>query len=124
MSEDTAEEEDTPTPPMPLALRLHLHVNEPWAFERENGVTSMVGRTLDHLCDDRDDWLVQLEQAFVLNETPYDAVMVSPRYVGEHLGRVVDDFVTVGIRIARFNGEDWHYDMTGTLAHQRDEKKV
>lgn len=119
MTDMTPQEE----PPPPEPLRLHVHVNEPWAFERENGVTSMVGATLDHLDPDCNDWDVTLEQSFVLNEESFDHVLVSPRYVGERLHRVVDDFVTASIRIARFDGEDWHYQMTGTLAHQRDEKK-
>lgn len=111
--------EEEPSSP----LRLHVHINEPWAFERENGVSSMIGTTLDHLDPDCDDWLVALEQSFMLHEEPFDRVLVSPRYIGERLDRVVDDFVTAAIRIARFDGEDWHYEMTGTLAHQRDEKK-
>jgi hypothetical protein len=65
-----------------------------------------------------------LEQRFTLHEETFDRVLVSPRYIGERLGRVVDDFVTAAIRIACFDGEDWHYQMTGTLAHQRDEKKA
>jgi hypothetical protein len=108
----------------PLPLRLHVHVNEPGAFERENGVTSMVGSTMDHLDPENDTWEVMLEGTFVLNEEPFDHVLVSPRYIGERLDRVVDDFVTAAIRIACFDGEEWHYLMTGTLAHQRDEKKV
>jgi hypothetical protein len=108
----------------PAPLRLHVHVNEPWAFERENGVTSMVGWTFDHLDPDCNEWEIALEGTFLLHEEEFDRVLVGPRYVGERLDRVVDDFVTAGIRIARFDGEHWHYEMTGTLAHQRDEKKV
>jgi hypothetical protein len=111
-------------------LRLHVHVNEPWDFERENGVTSMVGWTVDHLDPENVEWEVALEQSFLLHEEPFDRVLVSPRYVGEGLSRVVEDFVTASIRIALLldneeSGEsEWHYVMTGTLAHQRDEKKA
>jgi hypothetical protein len=115
-------QDDDDDPPQPL--RLHVHVNEPWAFERENGVSSMVGTTLDHLDEDCTDWEVTLEQAFVLHEEPFDHVIVSPRYIGERLHPVIHDFVTAAIRIARYDGEDWHYEMTGTLAHQRDEKNA
>jgi hypothetical protein len=134
MSEPPPEE---PPPPgddlfesLPEPLRLHVHVNEPWDFERENGVTSMVGWTTDHLDPENVDWEVALEQSFLLHEEPFDRVLVSPRYVGEVLGRVVEDFVTASIRIGLLmdneDGTDseWHYVMTGTLAHQRDEKKA
>lgn len=113
------QEEEQPQP-----LRLHVHVNEPWAFERQNGVSSMVGSTLDHLDPSCNDWEVLLEQRFTLDDQTFDRVLVSPRYIGEILHRVTEDFVTAAIRIARFRGHEWQYEMTGTLAHQRDEKKV
>ncbi len=107
-----------------VPLRLHIHINEPWAFEQENGFTSVIGTTLDHLDPELDDWDVELEQPFLLYEESYDRVLVSPRYIGEVLNRVVDDFVTAAVRIAIIERNEWHYKMTGTLAHQRDEKKV
>lgn len=121
MTGTPAEEEE---PALPIPLRLHIHVNEPWAFERQNGVASMIGSTLDYLDPENEEWEVALEQTFTLDDEPFDHVLVGARYVGERLGRVINDFVTAAIRIARFDGEDWHYEMTGTLAHQRDEKKI
>ncbi len=47
---------DEAEPQLPIPLRLHIHVNEPWAFERQNGVTSMVGSTVDYLDPENDEW--------------------------------------------------------------------
>jgi hypothetical protein len=115
-------------PEEPVApLWLHIHVNEPWNFEQENGVTSMVGWTTDHADPENEDWEVTLQGVFLLFEEGFDRVLVSPRYIGETMARVVDDFVTAAVRIARLVEDEetceleWRFVMTGTLAHQREE---
>jgi hypothetical protein len=129
MTEPPAEPppEDVPPGAPVEPLWLHIHVNEPWDFERENGVSSMTGTTTDHADPDNIEWEVALDGSFLLFEEPFDRVLVGPRYIGERLDRVVDDFVTAAIRIATLtqseDGEssEWHFVMSGTLAHQRDE---
>ncbi len=102
------------------SLRLRVHVAEPFDFERENPSLDLFGTTVDHLDEDGDEWLVDLEGGFSFHEEDYADLLLSPRYVGEHLSRVFDSILGVPVRIAhRIEDEDgpgWHFAMTGMIS--------
>ena len=111
---------------MQQPVRLRVHVSEPFDFERENGLADLFGVTTDHHDPDRDEWVIDLESWFSFNRSDYDMLLVSPRYVGEHLSRVFDTFTGFPVRIAHRTSEGWHFAMTGMLSVQPpepDEKK-
>ena len=101
-------------------LRLRIHVSEPFDFERENESPDLFGTTLDHLDEDAEDWFVELESRFTFHEEAYADMLISPRYVGEHLSRVFDSILGVPVRIAHRveddEERDWHYAMTGMIS--------
>ncbi|MET0238296.1 MAG: hypothetical protein ABW184_00215 [Sphingobium sp.] len=105
-------------------LRLRVHVSEPFDFERENDSADLFGSTLDHAGGDTDsddtgeddEWEVALESGFRFNEADYTGVLVSPRYVGEHLSRVHGAMLGMPVRIAHRTDEGWHFAMTGLLS--------
>jgi hypothetical protein len=103
-------------------LRLRIHVSEPFDFERENLSPDLFGTTLDHLDEEAEDWLVELEAGYTFHEEGYADMLISPRYVGEHLSKVFDSILGVPVRIAhRIEPEedderDWHYAMTGMIS--------
>jgi hypothetical protein len=96
-------------------LRLRIHVSEPFDFERENDSADLFGTTLDHERD-TDEWEIELEVRFRFNERNYDAMLIGPRYVGEHLGKVHDALLGVPVRIAHRTRGGWHYAMTGMIS--------
>lgn len=96
-------------------LRLRIHVSEPFDFERENESADMFGSTVDH-DGDADEWEVELEAGFTFNEVDYDAVLIGPRYVGEHLDRVQDSILGVPVRIAHRTSQGWHYALAGMIS--------
>jgi hypothetical protein len=96
-------------------LRLRIHVNEPFDFERENESPELFGVTRDHERD-VDEWEIDLDRWFTFNESEYDAVLIGPRYVGEHLDRVHNALLGVPVRIAHRTPDGWHYAMTGMLS--------
>ncbi len=100
---------------MTESLRLRVHVAEPFDFERENASPDLLGITHDHMRDS-DEWLVDLDAWFTFNESDYDTVLIAPRYVGEHLGKVHDALLGVPIRIAHRAPGGWHFAMTGMLS--------
>ncbi len=97
-------------------VRLRLHVSEPFDFERANGFTDLYGTTRDHHHAEAEEWLLYLEDRFTFNEHDYDAVVVAPRYIGEHLSRVFDSFMGFSVRIAHKTPDGWHFAMTGMLS--------
>lgn len=101
-------------------IRLRVHVNEPFDFERENETSELYGWTRDDggedAGDDSDEWEVHLEAPFTFNKTVYDRVLIGPRYVGEHLGKVHNALLGMPIRIAHRTPEGWHFAMTGMLS--------
>jgi hypothetical protein len=97
-------------------LRLRVHVSEPFDFERENESSDLFGTTLDHLDEETDDWCVELEAGYSFNEEHYSEILVSPRYVGEHLTKVFDSFVGFPVRLAHRTEEGWHFAMTGMIS--------
>lgn len=96
-------------------LHLRVHVSEPFDFERENESADLYGATVDHE-GDADEWEVDLEEWFTFNELDYDMVLIAPRYVGEHLGKVHDALLGVPVRIAHRTPNGWHYAMTGMIS--------
>lgn len=101
---------------MTKPLHLRVHVSEPFDFERDNDCSDLYGTTRDHERDDADEWEVHLEGWFTFNENDYDTVLIAPRYVGEHLGKVHDALLGVPIRIAHRTADGWHFAMTGMLS--------
>jgi hypothetical protein len=101
-------------------LRLRIHVSEPFDFERENESPDLFGTTVDHRDEEADEWLVHLEGGFTFREEDYTDLLLSPRYVGEHLDRVFDSILAVPVRIAHRtedeDGHDWHFAMTGLIS--------
>jgi hypothetical protein len=101
---------------MKTPIRFRIHINEPFDFERENGSDDLYGTTVDHEGQDSDEWIIELENWFRFNEADYDVVMVSPRYVGEHMSRVFDSILGEPIRIAHRTPEGWHFALAGILS--------
>jgi len=100
-------------------LRLRIHVSEPFDFERENPSPDLFGTTIDHLDAEAEDWLIELETSYTFHEEGYADMLLSPRYVGEHLSKVFDSILGVPVRIAhRIEDEEepgWHFAMTGMI---------
>lgn len=101
-------------------LRLRVHVSEPFDFERENESPDLFGLTIDHRDPEADEWLVHLEGGYMFREEHYHDLLLSPRYVGEHLSRVFDSILGLPVRIAHRVEEDgehgWHFAMTGMIS--------
>jgi hypothetical protein len=105
-------------------IRLRIHVNEPFDFERENGVTELYGITGDHLDAGNEEWLIETNGPFTFAGEDHDAVLVAPRYGGEHLSRVFDSLAGFPVRIACPDGDDWQFVMTGLLSVPPPEPEV
>jgi hypothetical protein len=97
-------------------LRVRVHVSEPFDFERENDSADLYGTTRDSEDSEADEWVIELEGRFCFNEVDYDAVLVAPRYVGDHLSRVFDSFLGEPVRIAHRTAEGWHFAMAGIIS--------
>jgi hypothetical protein len=101
-------------------LRLRIHVSEPFDFERENPSPDLFGTTVDHLDEETDEWLIELETGYSFHEEDYTDMLLSPRYVGEHLSKVFDSILGVPVRIAHRiedeEGPGWHFAMTGMIS--------
>ncbi len=97
-------------------VRFRIHVSEPFDFERENESADLFGSSVDCADDEADEWVIELEGWFQFNEVVYNGVLVSPRYVGEHLSRVFDSFLGFPVRIAHRTPEGWHFAMTGMMS--------
>ena len=104
-------------------LKLRLHVSEPWDFERANGTDELTGWTIDYAIEELEEWEVMLDHGFDLHERHYGRVLVSPRYVGEHLSRIFDAITGFPVRIAHRMDGDWHYAMTGMLTIRRADQE-
>ncbi len=101
---------------MDAPLRLRIHVSEPFDFERENGTPDLFGSTHDHLDEAAEDWHVALENGFTFNDEPYSEMLLSPRYMGERLGRVRDSIVGFPVRLAHRTEDGWYFAMTGMIS--------
>lgn len=101
---------------MDAPLRLRIHVSEPFDFERENGTAELLGSTLDHLDEAAEEWHVALDNGFTFNDEPYREMLVSPRYMGEHLARVRESIVGFPVRLAHRSEDGWYFAMTGMIS--------
>lgn len=109
---------------MTAHLKLRIHVSEPFDFARRNeGREDLTGWTVDYVDRDLDEWEITLDRGYDLNDVHHGRVLVSPRYVGEHLLKVHDALVGLPIRIAHRLDGDWHYAMTGMLSLRRDNEE-
>ncbi|MPT48930.1 MAG: hypothetical protein E2598_11015 [Sphingobium sp.] len=108
---------------MTAHLRLRIHISEPWDFERQTGMETLTGWTVEHEGEQQDEWEVMLDTPYEMNDVVHDRVLINPRYVGEKLGKVFDSIVGMAVRIAHQADGDYHYAMAGTLSLHRDEEQ-
>lgn len=109
---------------MTAHLKLRIHVSEPFDFGRENeGREELTGWTVDYVEADAEEWEVTLDHGYDLHDVHHGRVLVSPRYVGEHLSKLFDALVGLPVRIAHRLEGDWHYAMTGMLSVNRDKEE-
>ncbi|AJR25151.1 MULTISPECIES: hypothetical protein [Sphingobium] len=104
-------------------LKLRIHVSEPFDFERLAGRSELTGWTVDHADPENGDWEVHLDAGFDFHERHIGRLLVSPRYVGEHLARMFDAIAGFPVRIAHRDDGAWHYAFTGMISerHEREE---
>lgn len=109
---------------MPNRLKLRVHVTEPWDFARQNnGQEELTGWTFDHEIIELEEWELGLDAGYKLHDIVHTRILVSPRYVGEHLTKVMDAIVGFPVRIAhRLDGE-WHFAMAGMLSVRREKEE-
>ncbi|GLT01832.1 hypothetical protein GCM10007897_32320 [Sphingobium jiangsuense] len=107
---------------MTAHLKLRVHITEPWDFERQTGMEDLTGWTVDYVIDELEEWEVMLDASYRLHDVVHGRILVSPRYVGERLGKIFDTIVGTPVRIAHRLDGDWHYAMAGTLSLRHDEK--
>ncbi|RXR27580.1 hypothetical protein [Sphingobium fluviale] len=109
---------------MPELLKLRVHITEPWDFARQNeGREELTGWTYDQEIDELEEWEIELDAGYELHAVVHTRILVSARYVGEHLSKVLDAIVGFPVRIAhRINGE-WHYAMAGMLSVRREKEE-
>ena len=102
-------------------LKLRVHITEPWDFARHNeGREELSGWTQDHIHAGREEWEIHLDEGYALNDIEHGRILVSPRYVGEHLAKVLDAIVGFPVRVAHRNDGAWHYAMAGMLSIRHD----
>ena len=107
---------------MTAHLKLRIHITEPWDFARATGMEDLTGWTVDYAVDGQEEWELMLDESYKMHDVVHGRVLISSRYVGEHLGRVFDSIVGFPVRIAhRLDGE-WHYAMAGMLSLRRDKE--
>lgn len=104
-------------------LKLRLHVSEPFDFERIAGTSELTGWTVDHADPDKEDWEVHLDQGLDFHDRHMGRLLVSPRYVGEHLGRMFDAMAGFPVRIAHREDGGWHYAFTGMISERREREE-
>ncbi|MBN8830456.1 MAG: hypothetical protein J0G94_07440 [Sphingomonadales bacterium] len=97
-------------------IRFRVHVSEPFDFERWNANADLYGTSVDHEDREVNEWVIQLEESFTFHDKDYNAILVAPRYVGEHLGRVFDAILGEPVRIAHRTPEGWRFAMAGMLS--------
>lgn len=109
---------------MTAHLKLRIHVSEPFGFARGNGgKEELTGWTIDYADPENEEWEVMLDQGYEMNDVHHGRILLSPRYVGEHLSRVIDAIVGFPVRIAHRTDGDWHYAMAGMITLNRDEEE-
>lgn len=108
---------------MDAHLRLYIHITEPWDFARQTGMEALTGWTHEHMGDQQDEWEVMLDNPYEMNDVVHDRIFISPRYVGEKLGKLFDSIVGVAVRIAHQSDGEYHYAMAGKASLRRDEEQ-
>lgn len=111
---------------MTAHLKLRIHISEPWDFERATGLSDFTGWTTDYTGADsetNEEWEVHLDHGFEYHERRIGRLLVSPRYVGEHLARIFDAPVGFPVRIAHRSDGGWHYAFTGMLSVRTDDEE-
>ncbi|WP_136162001.1 hypothetical protein [Sphingomonas flavalba] len=98
---------------------LRIHIAEPLHFEAANGTADLVGWTTTP--EDEGEWIVNFERSWTIGDESFDRLLVSPRYVGEQLAGVGERILGLAVNIRRWRGSEWHFDMIGTLAAQREQ---
>lgn len=104
---------------------MRIHVAEPWTFERGNGTCDLSGWTDDHHRLGQEEWVVHLNEPFTIEDEQFHQVMISPRYHGETLHRVMDRLVNLTVNIVP-HGRRWKDQderslaMVGTVAQGWD----
>ena len=101
-------------------LKLRIHVSEPWDFERTAGSDELTGWTIDHADPDNEDWEVHLDRGFDFHERHIEALLVSPRYVGEHLSRMFDAVGGFPVRAAHRLDDEWHFAFAAMISQRHD----
>lgn len=105
-------------------LKLRVHITEPWDFARQNdGREEITGWTHDHEIDELEEWEITLDSGYELHEIRHGRILVSPRYVGEHLSKIFNAFVGFPVRIAHRMDGEWHYAMAGMLSIRREKEE-
>jgi len=104
-------------------LKLRIHINEPWDFMRQTGIEELTGWTIDHEIDELEEWELMLDGGYKMNGVVHNRILISPRYVGEHLTKIFEAIVGFPVRVAhRMNGE-WHYALAGMLSVRREKEE-
>tara|TARA_R110000782_G_scaffold182437_4_gene272638 strand:+ start:2377 stop:2709 length:333 start_codon:yes stop_codon:yes gene_type:complete len=104
-------------------LKLRIHITEPWDFMRQTGLEELTGWTTDHEIEELEEWELMLDAGYKMHDVMHHRVLISPRYVGEHLARIFDAIVGFPVRIAhRLDGE-WHYALAGMLTVRREKEE-
>lgn len=109
---------------MTAHLKLRIHISEPFDFARENpGMEGLEGWTTDYMDEELDEWEVYLDHGYDLHDVHHGRVLVSPRYISEHLSRLPDALIGLPVRIAHRRDGEWHYAMTGVLNIRHDKEE-
>ena len=101
-------------------LKLRIHVSEPWDFERITGVAELSGWTIDHADPDSEQWEVHLDEGFDFHERHIGTLLVGPRYVGEHLSRMMDAVAGFPVRLAYRQDGNWQFAFAAMISQRHD----
>ncbi|MGD9810184.1 MAG: hypothetical protein AB7U35_02465 [Sphingobium sp.] len=104
-------------------LKLRIHITEPWDFARQTDLEELTGWTVDYAIEELEEWEMTLDAGYKMNNVVHGRVLISPRYVGEHLGKIFDSIVGFPVRIAHRLDGDWHYALVGMLSLRREKEE-
>jgi hypothetical protein len=104
-------------------LKLRIHINEPWDFPRQTGVEELTGWTVDYEIDELEEWELELDAGYLMHGETHYRVLISPRYVGEHLSKIFDSIVGFPVRVAHRSEGEWHYALAGMLSIRREKEE-
>lgn len=104
-------------------LKLRIHINEPWDFQRQTGVEELTGWTVDYEIDELEEWELVLDAGYKMHGETHYRILISPRYVGEHLSKIFDSIVGFPVRVAHRSDGEWHYALAGMLSIRREKEE-